>query len=533
MSHQRFQLTITPRAQKLTDSLDISELILQVCTPAYAHVADQPMIAYGGLFFHQSAREHLAKALAEHAKVSDIPPFIMADIESGMRCLMEDDTLSFGSMMSYGAANDPALTREIGEVTGQVACKQGYNWSLAPCVDLIGDTDSPMASLRSAGTDPTRTKDATWAFAEGMQSNGLIATAKHFPGDGFGTLDQHLTTVANPLSQEAWYAGPGQVFQHLIDKGIKAIMPGHISLPAFDEPDPELGLCPPATLSHRLLTDLLKNEMGFDGLIVSDAVEMSGFCGFMNYYDACARFLEAGGDMLLFPLVDDAFMKQMLRCVEEGKLTEETLRNRAARNISMKEHMGWLEHTVSDTISPAEVDAETYGLPALAERITAKSVGILRDRHQTLPLTNPQEKNVLHAVIYNDYDIHKDLLTHFTQELGKNFGQVTEWVDPGCRSLFKAARDKTFDYIICSIGASVQYGTNIIRVHGTIARNMMFGWTKFDTPVIFVAHHHPFVINEYEAAIDCCVASLGSSRYTNSWLAAALAGKHDMPTLTL
>ncbi len=434
-------------------------------------------------------------------------------------------------MMSNGVADDPELTAALGRATGRIAKAAGFNWSLAPCADLAADPDSPMVSLRSAGRDPGRVAEITWAFASGMQEEGLIATAKHFPGDGFGTLDQHVTTPVCPLSSEAWRAGPGLVFQRLIDSGIRAIMPGHIALPAFDEIDPEKGLHPPASLSRRLLTDLLKNEMGFEGLIVSDAVNMTGFCGFMNYYDACARFLEVGGDVVLFAKIDERYLQEMERCLREGRLTEATLRDRAARIIAMKESVGLLDETVAD--KPAPVDYASLDLENLAQRLVSKSVGVVRDRHDILPLKIEKTTRILHVVVYNHYERHKPLLDYFTELRRGHSDHVEEWVDPGCQRLFEAVRDGRFDAIVCSIGGAIEYGANVIRLHGPVARNMMYGWMQLGVPTVFVAHHHPYLHREYEAAIDCCVVTCGSTRTSLRHLVRGLAGETTLPPLDL
>ncbi|MFH1498962.1 MAG: glycoside hydrolase family 3 N-terminal domain-containing protein, partial [Verrucomicrobiota bacterium] len=304
---------------------------------------------------------------------------------------------------------------------------------------------------------------------------------------------------------------------------------GHIALPAYDEPDPVLGLCPPATLSLRLMTDLLKTEMGFDGLIVSDAVNMGGFCGFMNYYDACARFLECGGDVLLFAKIDERFHAEMHRRLAEGKLTEATLRDRAARVIAMKESIGLLD---APAPRPAPLDLDTLGLPALADELAAKSVGILRDRAGLLPLRIGKNTRVLHAVVYNHYERYKPHLDAFTRLLRERSEHVTEWVDPGCDRLFEAARDREFDVIVCSIGGAIEYATNVLRLHGPVARNMMYGWMRLGLPVVFVAHHHPYCIYEYDAPIDCALAAFGGGLPALRRLVAGLVGEVDLPWVT-
>ena len=535
----RFQLRITDRARSLASALSPRELLLQVCVPALVHLDPEKLDGYGGIFLHGNTQAERDAILARLRPLCPVPPFVVADIESGPGDLPPELGLDFGTMMSNGVANDPALTATLGDITGRLSAARGFNWSLAPCIDLAADPDSPMVGTRSAGRDPEHVARIAWAFASGLQRHDVLATAKHFPGDGFGTLDQHVTTVVNPLPMDAWRAGPGLAFQRLIDAGIRAVMPGHISLPAYDEPDPVLGLHPPATLSRRLLTDLLKGEMGFDGLIVSDAVNMTGFCGFMNYYDACARFLEAGGDVLLFPKIDARFHAEMEQRLRDGTLAESTLRDRATRVIAMKESLGLLDASTtsaptaaSSGSAPEPLDLTSLNLPALADQLAAKSVGILRDRAGLLPVRVDRATRVLHLVIYNHYETHKPLLDEFTALLRARSDHVTEWVDPGCDRLFHAARDREFDLIVCSLGGAIEYGTNVLRLHGPVARNMMYGWMRLGVPTVFVAHHHPYCIHEYDAAIDCALASFGGGRPALRRLVAGLAGDVPLPRVS-
>src|SRR5690606_33233501 len=137
----------------------------------------------------------------------------------------------------------------------------------------------------------------------GMQDNGLAATAKHFPGDGVDYRDQHLVTTRNSLSAEEWLAQHGAVFQALIDDGVYSIMTVHIVPPAFQTPEPD-GRYLPCTLSYELTTELLKNKLGFEGVVVSDALIMGGYLGWYERTRADLECFKAGTDMLLWPTMD-------------------------------------------------------------------------------------------------------------------------------------------------------------------------------------------------------------------------------------
>lgn len=415
------------------------------------------------------------------------------------------------------------LICEAGAIAAKEAGELGYNWTFSPVADLAYDPDSPVVSMRSAGIVPEHVAKIVSAYMRGLQDHGMMATIKHFPGDGYGSYDQHLTTPVNPLDRRAWCEGPGKVFQKLIDDGAMVVMPGHISLPSFDEIDEATGAYPPATISKRLLVDLLRIEMGFGGLIVTDAVEMGGLVGYRNYFDACAMALENGCDILLFPRMDDVFYREMDQRLKTGMLSMETLRDRATRVVSLKLQLGLMNG------GPQKLDEPDINLhAATAREVVARSITIARDRANLVPYPIKNHTRVLHVAIMNNHEQYEDLYNRIKKELGKYSGQVTQWIDPGPDRLYQAMVDRSFDLVLCSIGSRLSYGLNVVRLHDEVARNMMGGWTKLGTPIIFISHFHPFVHKEYEISVDTIVNTYGDISCTVEYLMEGLFGKRKL-----
>jgi beta-N-acetylhexosaminidase len=179
--------------------------------------------------------------------------------------------------MAAGAANDPGLVAELGKATAIEARHIGVNWCLTPVVDLNYNFDNPVVNIRSMGDQPERVAHLVSILIQALQAHGVAATAKHFPGDGMDSRDQHLVTTINSLPFDRWLETYGYVWKQAIDAGIWTIMPGHISLPAFQGFVEQEEDAPPATISRELLETLLRQELGFDGVIVSDATGMMGF----------------------------------------------------------------------------------------------------------------------------------------------------------------------------------------------------------------------------------------------------------------
>src|SRR6185295_2442631 len=272
----KYTLQPSPRARALAERLSLRDAMHQVCCPLLNF---EPSEMLGGAHISRGTRDKVAsqtQALraACQAHPLQIPPLCTADLECGAGRAVLGAT-EFPDLMGLGANDSEELAYDVGKATALEGRSVGLNWTFSPCVDLAELGDSPVVSTRSAGRRLEQVIRVARGYLRGLQEHGVAATLKHFPGDGHTTFDQHLTTVQNPLSRAAWWQGPGRVYRELIEAGAKTIMSGHIALPAFDESDAR-GLYPPATISRRLLTDLLRGELGFAGLIVSDAMGMGG-----------------------------------------------------------------------------------------------------------------------------------------------------------------------------------------------------------------------------------------------------------------
>jgi len=523
----KFSIKQSQAAANIVDELSIRELLDQVCCPTFSRVGANRAETFGAMFFHAAEHTELRKQIEQFKARCKIPPFIVSDLECGAGNMVLGAT-KFPSMMAISQANSTELAYEVGAIAAKEAGELGYNWTFSPVADMACDPDSPVVSVRSAGSNPEHVTAIVSAYMQGLQNNGMMATIKHFPGDGHGTYDQHLTTPVNSLSKEDWRRGPGKVFQELINDGAMAVMPGHISLPAFDDIDEATGLYPPATVSKKLLMDLLRGELGFEGLIVTDAVEMAGLVGYMNYFDACALALENGCDILLFPRMDDIFYREMEQRIKTGMLSLEVLKERACRVVSLKIQFGLMNEKSHDAVAP-----DLNRNRKAAQEVVARSITVVRDRKQLIPYQATKQTRVLHTVIMNNADRYSDMYDKMKQEIGKYSDEVTQWIDPGPDKLYQAVCDNSFDLIICSIGSKLSYGLNVVRLHDEVSRNMMGGWTKLGTPIIFVAHFHPFVHKEYEASIDTIVNTYNDIDCTVEYVIQGIFGDRSLNRILL
>jgi beta-N-acetylhexosaminidase len=510
----KYRLVPSARVRAMANQMTFRQALAQVCCPLLNF---EPSETYGGAHLGGGPRDAVAARIEQLKAVSDVPPLCTADLECGAGSVR--GLTAFPDLMALGANDSEELAYDVGKATALEGRSVGLDWTFSPCVDIAAVHDSPVVSTRSAGQTLERVVKIGRGYLRGLQDHGLLATLKHFPGDGYTTFDQHLTTVQSPLTMSEWWHGPGEVYRQLIDAGAKTIMAGHIALPAYDEPDRTLGSCPPATLSRRLLTDLLRGELGFEGFLVSDAMGMGGVAGFVNPFESYARFLEAGGDCVLFARVTDRrFYEEMESLVQRGLLKEETVYARATRMLALKEDLGLF----SERGAPPVFDASSHA--ALAARVVDGSATLVRDRTGLLPRALTPRTRVLHVVVANDYEERKDAYEGLSRALAQRCSLET-WVDPGPHRIFERMRDGDIDLVVCSVGATPNWGINVVRLHGPVARNLMEGWMRLGTPVIFVSHGHPFVHLEYDALMDCVINTYKSLDITGERVVRGITGE--------
>lgn len=501
----KYRIQDYPELLEIVNTMSTEDLLRAVLCPNIG--ADQtPPEGTNTVFVHPTTTEYanrVAQAINGHRTH---PALIVADMENGAGDAIVGAT-PFPSMRAAAEAGDLSLAYEMGAVAAKEARLAGYHWTFGPCVDILGTRYSPIVSLRTAGEDADTVIAYGGAYMEGLQDNGLIATLKHFPGDGFSLDDQHLTVSENPLSREDWDATFGRVYGSLIERGAMAIMPGHIALPAYDEADSR-GLYPPASASKRLLTDLLRGQLGFEGIIVSDAAEMAGFCGYMNYYRACAAFLEAGGDCLLFVHGTEEFLNEMKRCIDRGYLTVETLKNRAYRMMCFAREY-FEKHPAG-----ASVDYDRAAAEETSRRMTVGAIKAVRDREGLLPFAVTADTRIAHVILCNTWCDSTFGADQLTEELAKIAACVDELRDPGPNYLEELAKSGTYDLIVCSVIENCSWAINTARLNGPVCRNMMRGWMRYDTPTVFISYRSVGFEESYKPVVDTLINTYGVTKDT-------------------
>lgn len=336
----------------------------------------------------------IANELQRRAKV---PLLIGADFEAGTRMRLEEGT-ALPAAMAIAAGGDPKLAYEAGKITALEARAVGVHWVFAPVADINNNADNPIINCRSFGEDPREVGRYVAEYVRGVEEHGALATAKHFPGHGNVNVDSHLSLATVPGSGAELQGNELQPFRAAIAAGVSSIMPGHLSVPGL-EPDRNL----PATLSRRVLTMHLREKMKFDGLIVTDAMEMGGVTELFSPGEAAARAAEAGADVILMPPMPEAAVNSIEGAVRSGRISAAQIDASVRRILKAKARLGLREHRLVNV----ERLGETFARPEFetrAQEIADRGVTLLRDEQHLLPLDSTKPLRVVLVALSGDRD---------------------------------------------------------------------------------------------------------------------------------
>jgi beta-N-acetylhexosaminidase len=326
---------------------------------------------------------------------SKLPLLIGADFERGTAMRLDEGT-SFPTAMALAAAGNPKDANTMGKITALEARAVGIQWIYAPDADVNNNPGNPIINTRSFGENPARVSEFVSEFIRGVQENGGLATAKHFPGHGDTAGDSHIDLPVIKADRERLEHLELVPFRAAIAAGVGSIMTGHLAVPAL-EPDANT----PATLSSRILTDLLRKQLGFEGLVVTDAMDMGGITVRFAPGDAAVRAFLAGADALLMPPVPDAAYDALLAAVQSGQITQERLDGSVRRILLAKAKLGLNSNRLVD-LDGLNAKFGSAAYQAEAQEISDRGIALLRDTPHRLPLDGTKPMRALLVSLYAD-----------------------------------------------------------------------------------------------------------------------------------
>lgn len=353
-------------------------------------VHDVRDLGVGGVVIFASEVETVPRLLNDLQSQAELPLLVSADVERGLAFRVSRGTVPLPWAMAIGATRSPEAARFTGEVTARESRALGIHWALAPVADVNNNPANPVINVRSYGQDPQLVADMVSAYIEGAKAGGMLTTAKHFPGHGDTAIDSHYARPVVKAERERLESVELVPFRQAIEAGVDAVMTAHVVMPAIDEESP-------ATLSAPITTGLLRDELGFAGLIVTDALDMAGIRPAWTG-EAAIRAVQAGADVVLLPPQPAVAIQSLVRAVSEGQLTEERIDASVQRILEIKARLGLHKDRLVDV---DDID-RSVARPEDMERalvVAQESITVVRNEGDILPLHAEEPLKILHLVI--------------------------------------------------------------------------------------------------------------------------------------
>lgn len=441
----------------------------------------------GGVLYRAMPLETAHAFSSKVQSKASIPALIVANLEKGGNGIVKEGT-AFASPMGVAATDDDEMVRKMARVCAREAKTVGANWTYSPVIDIDFECHNPITNTRTFGSDPERVARMGKIFVETIQEEGIAATIKHFPGDGVDERDQHLLASVNTMSCEEWDETFGKAYKASIDAGALSVMAAHIMQPAYSKAlNPELKdeEILPGSLSKELMNGLLREKLGFNGLIVTDSTLMAGFTNAMPRNKAVPYAIEAGADMFLFTRVaaeDFRFMKEGL---ETGILSEQRLEEAAMRVLALKAAMGLHKSTRMPSVEEVRKVVGCSEHRSWAKECAEKAITLVKEQNGVLPL-NPG-KRILFIPLENRYGEPKPIETKPCQHLYDRL--VAEGFDVEIfGSETGIPRAEKHDYILYAANLKTRSNQTVVRIEwGAKCPHYIE-----EIPTIFVSLENPY-----------------------------------------
>jgi beta-N-acetylhexosaminidase len=479
-------------------------------------------VATDGPFLLKNQPYEAATMINRLQHEAEFPLIFAADFERGLSMRLNGVT-AFPHAMAFGATNNTQYANDFGRITAEESRAIGVHWNFFPDADVNSNPANPIINTRSFGEDPVEVGKFVTSYILGARASGLMTTAKHFPGHGDTDTDSHLALARVNGNRDRLNQVELVPFEDALKAGVDSIMIAHVTVPALD-PDPNHV----ASISPTIITQLLKDQMGFRGIVVTDALDMNALMRLFQAGSpgassgkAAVAAIKAGSDMIIIPPDLDGAYNGVLEAVRSGEILESRIDESVGKLLRAKASLGLHKHREVDINALPSVIARPENL-ALAQKIADDAVTLVRDNGQVLPLvprilgtgqprlayqTEGQSANRTLAIIFSD-DMRSDSGRMFEKQLRQRIQDVTiAYVDPRVATaltpqLLKAAEEAqtviAAVYAIPSAGRRVNGGGtgSIGLAEGT--GNLLSSLAgQFGAKTVVLAMGNPYVAADY------------------------------------
>ena len=378
----------------------------------------------GNLIFMQGTPSKQVQLTNTYQSLSKIPLMIGFDGEWGLDMRLQN-TYRFPWNMTLGAIQDNTLIRKFGEHLGRHAKRVGIHVNFAPVVDINTNPLNPIIGNRSFGEDKQNVTQKAIAFSQGMQSEGVLANAKHFPGHGDTATDSHLKLPVLTFDRQRLDSVELYPYKRVFDAGMASVMTAHLSIPVL-ESNPKL----PTSLSSRVVTDLLKEELGFLGLIFTDGLNMKGAADYSSSAEIDLAAVLAGNDVLLIPQDVPATISLMKNSIQTGVLSPERIDESVRKILLAKYKVGLHLYKPIDTLNLVK-DLNTIEDEVLHRELVKNSITIIKNKKNILPIEDlKKHKNIAYVALGDDNgDQFLDALAKYSKIHKVDSNNLNEVID--------------------------------------------------------------------------------------------------------
>ncbi|MFJ5967202.1 glycoside hydrolase family 3 protein [Streptomyces sp. NPDC093060] len=512
---QLFVMRVYGHSATTPDQADIDANLKEIGVRTAAELIEKYRV--GGIIYftwaHNTRDPHQIADLSNGIQQASLelprglPLLIATDQEHGIVCRVGKPATLFPGAMAIGAAGSRSDARTLGRISGAELRAMGINQDYSPDADVNVNPANPVIGVRSFGADPDAVAALVAAEVRGYQTSRVAATAKHFPGHGDTAVDSHTGFPVITHSRDLWEKLDAVPFRAAIAADIDSIMTAHIQFPAFDDSGD------PATLSHPILTGILRGELGYDGVVVTDSLGMEGVRTKYGDDRVPVLALKAGVDQLLNPPSIDVAWHAVLNAVRNGELTETRLDESILRILRLKARLGLLD---SAYVSRSGVDRAvgTESHLATADRIAERTTTLLVNEDETLPLDPRTEPRILvvgadPASPSGTTGPPTSVLATALTELGFTATALSTGTAPSTTAIAKAvAAAQDADAVVV--------GTYNVTA-GSTQRTLVEQLLATGTPVVAVAIRNPYDV----AQLPSAKAHLATYSWTDVELRAA------------
>jgi beta-N-acetylhexosaminidase len=444
----------------------------------------------GGFIFFKGTSDGYVSLSNKLQELSNTPLLISADFERGTGMRVTDGTL-FPNNMALGATNNPQLAYEMGLCTAGESRALGVYQNYAPVCDVNNNPNNPIINVRSFGENPELVSKMSGAMIKGLQDGKIIATAKHFPGHGDTEIDSHKDLPVLNFSIDRLNKIELVPFKNAIANNVISIMIAHLAFPEL-EPQPNI----PASLSKNIVDGLLTKQLEFEGLVVTDALNMKGITKYFSTSEVAVMCVNAGIDLILMPIDEDETIEAIEKAVNKGTITVARINKSVEKILKAKEWLGLFKNKyASENEVPSKVNTPESN--ALAQRIADESITLVTDRNNILPLKSGSERTIVFNMSDGSDNINSDYFSDKIKEVNNNTTVININSEISAGKISELlSKSQEYDVIITAIYAKVRYGTGKISILPSQVE-LLNRLDKSEKKLIVISFGNPYLMKEF------------------------------------